>query len=126
MRDVKAIREQRGLSLVGFLLVLVLVVIVVLLGLKIVPIYTEYYSVVQAMQSLRDEENIELRSPMEIEDLFFRRLYINYVDSVDRNEVLVSRRNGLHIRVKYEVRESIVGNLDVVAEFDKTVSLTDK
>lgn len=118
------IKQQHGLSLLGFICILLLVVVLVIFGIKVVPVYTEYYSVVQAMESLNHQANIAEKSPGEIKSLFFRRLYVNYVDSVEPRNVLVSRSNGLHIRVKYEVRKPLVANLDIVAEFDKTVPLT--
>lgn len=116
-------RPQRGLSLLGFLVVLAIVAVIALIGMRLFPIYSEYYNVVGAMESLDKQPGISTKSPPEIKDLFFRRLYVNYVESVEPKNVLVSRSGGLHIRVKYEVRRPMVGNLDIVASFDKTVQL---
>lgn len=116
---------QRGLSLLGFLLVLALVAVIALIGMRLFPIYSEYYSVVGAMENLKNQPGIEQKSPPEIKELFFRRLYVNYVESVEQKNVLVRRGNrGMEIRVKYEVRRPMVGNLDIVASFDKTVQLS--
>lgn len=116
--------SQRGLTLLGFIAVLVIVAIFALVGMRLFPIYSEYYNVVGAMESLKKDVQIDTKAPSEIKQLFFRRLYVNYVESVKPKNVLVSRSGGLHIRVKYEVRRPMVGNLDVVASFDKTVQLT--
>lgn len=117
-------RRQQGLSLIGFLIVVILVGIFALVAMRLFPIYSEYYNVVGSMESLKNQPGVATKSPDEIKNLFFRRLYVNYVESVERKNVLVSRDGGLHIRVKYEVRRPMVGNLDVVASFDKTVQLT--
>lgn len=117
-------KRQNGLSLVGFLGILLLLTICVLIGMRLFPMYSEYYSVVGSMKSLQQEPGIAKKAPDTIKELFFRRLYVNYVDSVKRKNVLVGRgQKGLFIRVKYEVRRPMVGNLDVVASFDKTVQL---
>lgn len=117
-------RRQEGLTLLGFLLVVVLIAVIALVGMRLFPIYSEYYNVVGSMESLKNQPGIGAKSPDEVKELFFRRLYVNYVESVERKNVLVSRDGGLHIRVKYEVRRPLVGNLDVVASFDKTVQLS--
>lgn len=117
--------SQKGLTLLGFIIVVVVVGMFALVGMRLFPIYSEYYNVVGAMENLKNQPEIATKSPSQIKELFFRRLYVNYVESVERKNVLVSRTGGLHIRVKYEVRRPMVGNLDVVASFDKKVPLTE-
>lgn len=117
-------QSQQGLTLLGFIIVIVVVGVFALIAMRLFPIYSEYYNVVGAMENLKNQPEIATKSPPEIKKLFFRRLYVNYVESVEPKNVLVSRTGGLHIRVKYEVRRPMVGNLDVVASFDKKVPLT--
>lgn len=117
--------SQEGLTLLGFAIVVVVVGIFTLVGIRLFPIYSEYYNVVGAMENLKNQPEISQKSPPQIKDLFFRKLYVNYVESVEKKNVLVSRTGGLHIRVKYEVRRPMIGNLDVVASFDKKVMLTE-
>ena len=49
---------------------------------------------------------------------------IGYVDSVKRNNIEVNRKNGVFLRIKYEVRKPLVYNLDIIAMFDHTVELS--
>lgn len=117
--------SQEGLTLLGFVIVIVVVGIFTLVGIRLFPIYSEYYNVAGAMENLKNQPEIAQKSPSKIKEIFFRKLYVNYVENVERKNVLVSRTGGLHIRVKYEVRRPMVGNLDVVASFDKKVMLTE-
>lgn len=119
----KAGTQCRGMTLIGFLFVLILVVIVVILGMKIVPIYAEYYDVVSSMEGLQAEPNMAQKSTSEIRDLLFRRLYVNYVSNVKQGDVHVVRRGGVQVHVAYQVRKHLVANMDVIASFDKTVEL---
>ena len=116
--------RQRGMTLIGFIIVLAIGVFVAYIGMKIIPIYIDYYSVRQAMTSLQEEPGVENMSPARIRDLFFRKLYVSYVDDVKPENVTVLRQGGLRFRVAYEVREDVLGNMDVVATFDDTVPLT--
>lgn len=116
--------RQRGLTLIGFVVVLALLGFFAYVGMKLFPVYTEYYSVVQAMNGVQSEPGVSEMSPARIEDLLFRRFYISYVESVKPENVRVQRKEGLTLNVKYEVRRPLIYNLDFVASFDKTVDLT--
>ena len=71
-------RKQSGLSLVGFLVVLAVVGFAAYIGMKLFPMYQEYYSVRSAAKGLASEPGVGDMDPSKIQDLFFRRLYINY------------------------------------------------
>ena len=118
-------RKQSGLSLVGFLVVLAVVGFAAYVGMKLFPMYQEYYSVRSAMKGLANEPGVADMDPAKIQDLFFRRLYINYSENVKPQNVKFERtEGGWKMRVNYEVRRPLVGNLDVVGRFDSTQELT--
>ena len=116
--------KQQGLTLLGFLMVLAVVGVFAFVGLKLFPVYSEYYSVVSDMKGVQSEPGVATMSPVEVRDKLFRRFYISYVTSVTPKEVKISRQNGYNVTVKYEVRRPLVYNLDFVAKFEKTVDLT--
>ena len=118
-------RKQSGLSLVGFLVVLAVVGFAAYVGMKLFPMYQEYYSEQSAMKGLANEPGVADMDPAKVQDLFFRRLYINYSENVKPQNVKFERtEGGWKMRVNYEVRRPLVGNLDVVGKFDKTQELT--
>ena len=118
-------RKQGGLSLLGFLVVLAVVGFAAYVGMKLFPMYQEYYSVRSAMKGLANEPGVADMDPAKIQDLFFRRLYINYSENVKPQNVKFERvEGGWKMRVNYEVRRPLVGNLDVVGRFDSTQELT--
>src|SRR5687768_12590722 len=118
-------RKQSGITLIGFLVVLAVVGFAAFIGMKLFPMYQEYYSVRTAMKGLAGEPGVADMDPSKIQDLFFRRLYINYSESVKPANVKFERMDGgWKMRVSYEVRRELVGNLDVVGKFDTTENLT--
>ena len=118
-------RKQSGLSLVGFLVVLAVVGFAAYVGMKLFPMYQEYYSVQSAMKGLANEPGVADMDPAKVQDLFFRRLYINYSENVKPQNVKFERmEGGWKMRVNYEVRRPLVGNLDVVGKFDVSQDLT--
>jgi Domain of unknown function (DUF4845) len=76
---------------------------------------------------LASEPGVGDMDPSKIEDLFFRRLYINYSENVKPENVKIERiDSGWQMKVNYEVRRPLVGNLDVVGVFDVSQDLTRK
>ena len=118
-------RNERGMTLLGFVIVLAVVGFFAYIAMRLFPMYQEYYSVRSAMKGLAAEPGIGTQEPARIQDLFSRRLYINYSENVKKEHVKLRRvDNGWEMHVQYEVRRPLVGNLDVVGKFDSTQMLT--
>jgi len=118
-------RTQGGMTLIGFVIVLAVVGLFAYLIMKLVPMYSEYYAVKQALAGLQQEPGIANRDPAKIEDLFFRRLYISYAENVKPENVKITRADsGWQMDVNYEVRRPLIYNLDVVGKFSASEKLT--
>lgn len=120
-------RTQRGMTLLSFVIVLAVVGFAAYIGMKLFSMYSEYYSVRQALRGLQAEPGIAQQDPARIKSLFFRRLNISYSENVKPEHVTLQRRQdgpGWDMEVKYEVRKELVGNLDVVGKFHASEELT--
>lgn len=117
-------RTQRGMTLIGFIVVLAVVGLFVYVGMKLVPMYSEFYAVKQAMKQVAAEPGVANKAPKEIADTFFRRLYISYAENVKNENVKIERGDrGWVMTVEYEVRRPLIANLDVVGKFKATENL---
>ena len=120
-------RKQGGMTLIGFIIVLALVGFFAYIAMKLVPMYSEYYAVKQALKGLQQEPGIANRDPGRIQDLFFRRLYISYAENVKPANVKIERiSGGWNMAVDYEVRKPLIYNLDVVGKFAASEELTNR
>ncbi len=118
-------KRQRGITFIGFLIVLVIAGSAAFIAMKLFPMYQEYYAVRTAMRGLSEEPGIADWDPSRIQDRFFRRLAIDYTENVKPANVKFERSDrGWKMRVAYEVRRPMVANLDVVGKFDSTQELT--
>ena len=117
-------RNQSGLTLIGFVIVLAVVGVFAYCGMKLFPMYSEFYSVKQALKGLAAEPGIANTDPAKVKDLLFRRLYVSYAENVKPNNVKVTRDGqGYVVTVQYEVRRELIGNLDVVGKFEASEDL---
>ena len=110
-------RARQGMTLIGFILVLAVAGVFIYMGMKLIPMYSEYYSVKQAMEGL-SQEGAGGYDAAKVKDLFFRRLYTSYSDNVKPENVkLIRKDSGWMMTVDYEVRRPLIANIDVVGHF---------
>lgn len=116
---------QRGITLTSFLCILVVAGAVLYVGMKIFPMYQEFYAVKSAMKGIAQDYTGKSLDQRAIQKSLFQRLDMNYVSSVKPDHVKFEREgSGWNMVVKYEVRKPIAGNLDVVGNFAHTQPVT--
>lgn len=115
---------QQGMSLIGMMVVAVVAGFFILLGLKLVPTYLEYFSVLSVLESVKNEgasNAIEARQKIQ------RRFDVNDVNTVTMKDIRINDRGSfIDIKVKYEVRKQLLGNVDLVITFDKQVRVSNR
>jgi hypothetical protein len=112
------------MTAIGWLLVLGLIALFTLVTLRLAPVYLEYSKVASVLESLQSQPDIANESKQGVVSLVSRRFDINDVRNVDPKLVKVSKDKGVvTISIAYERREHLMGNLDVVAAFDKKVEV---
>ena len=119
-------RNIRGITLLGFLIVLGVIGFFVYLAMRLIPAYYEYFGVVKAMEMIKSEPGSAQRSLEEIRrDLTFK-FDSQYVDSESGPAQAVQLkpdRGGATLRIAYEKRVPFMYNVDLVISFDKSVDL---
>ena len=116
-------RKQGGMTLTSFLMVLAVVGFALYIGMKLFPMYQEFYAVKTSMKALANEPGSS--DPNKATEMFFKRMDMNYSDSVKRDNIKFDRiEGGVRMVVTYEVRRPLVGNLDIVGNFENSQDLT--
>lgn len=119
-------KKQTGLTLIGFLIVLIIVGFFAYAAMKLVPAYAEYMGVVKAMNAVASEPDIATKSPEELQrDLGFKGSF-QYVDDKTFSPENVHIKNGPGggtLQVKYDKDIPFIYNIDLLLHFDKTVLL---
>jgi len=116
--------HQRGMTAIGWLLVMGLIAFFTLITLRLVPLYLEYSKVVSVLESLTNEPGVGAKTRTEIIKLVSKRFDINDVRKVSPKLVKVSKDKGMtRISIEYERREHLMSNIDVVTSFNKQVEV---
>ena len=123
----KAQRYSRGITLLGFLIMLCVAGFFAYIVMKLVPVYVEYFGVVKSMEQVSNEPGAAQKSVEEIRRDLNVKFDLQYVDEKDipPQAIQVKREaTGPTLRIAYEKRVPFMYNIDLVASFDKTVNLT--
>jgi len=111
-------QTQRGMTMLGFLMMLCLGIFFAFCAMKIVPMYIEYYSVKKMLATISKNPEAANGSKEKIRDLFRRGLEIDYVKVIKPDMLKIeSTDGGMKMIVDYERRENLMANLDVVGKF---------
>jgi hypothetical protein len=120
-------RKARGITLIGFAILLAVVGFFVYLAMRLVPVYVEYMGIVKSMEQVRSESGSANASPEEIRRSLSLKFNTQYIDdnAIPPQAIQVIREgNAQVLRIRYERRVPFVYNLELLATFDKSVSLS--
>ena len=119
-----SVGKQKGMTGIGWMFVFMLIGATTLLVLKLFPLYSGGMTVTSALHSLESEHNIGKKTPGQIKTMLLKRLDINMVTDVTKDDIYIERAGGaITVEVDYEVRKNLAGNLDVVVVFNEKIVL---
>ena len=116
-----------GITLIGFVIVLLVLGFFAYLAMRLVPMYVEYFGVLKAMEQLRQEPGAAQKSLAEVRGELSLKFNTQYVDetSVTPQSISLKREGGAAtLRVAYEKRVPFLYNIDLVGKFDKSLNLS--
>ncbi len=120
-------KRQRGLSFLGLIALAGVLGFSAVIGLKLIPIYMDSWKIDGVMTAVVKDVDINQQSRQEVIDSMLKRLDIEGAEAVNYHNwkeslTVTKRKNKVTIDVYYRVETQIIGNLSLVAEFDKAVS----
>ena len=110
--------RQRGLTMVGFLFVALVLVMVAMLGMKLAPAYIEFFSVKKILATMGQDSDLKSKSNAEIRNDFVKRANVSYVTVVKPENLSIDRSGRVPvISAEYAFRTKLVGNVSLVVDF---------
>mgnify|MGYP003507968424 CR=1 FL=1 len=121
-------RNQQGITFLSFVIVLAVVGFFLYIGMKLIPVYTQFYSANNGIKAMVQSPGANQRDLQSFRTELEKRFNISYVDTIDlKKDIKMSNDNGAkQLQLKYEVRRPLFYNLDFVAKFDKSYDLSGK
>ncbi|MDX1454173.1 MAG: DUF4845 domain-containing protein [Gammaproteobacteria bacterium] len=115
-------RQQRGMTFLGYIIVLSIIGFFALLVLKLVPIYLEHQSVVKALRSVADQPATS--SPASVRSTIQKNLDIDNVSVVKAKDFKIRRASGVsEVYIEYEAETNFAGNVYILVKFSESVEM---
>ncbi|MET0266051.1 MAG: DUF4845 domain-containing protein [Duganella sp.] len=115
-------RRQTGVTLTGLIVVLAVLGVIAMLALKILPTYTEYRSVRNAIVAAKAGGG---DSPAEIRRLFNANATVNYITAIAGRDLVIERDGGeLQVSFAYEKKIPLVGPASLLLEYQGATAKT--
>jgi predicted AlkP superfamily pyrophosphatase or phosphodiesterase len=119
-------RRQRGVTMIGWIFLLIPVALVLYGGIVAGPKYLNYYKVVEAMKKTASQlKSDDTLTAQTIRFALDKQFDTGYIDSPTVDDIGVKKgENGWEMNANYEQEAHMFGNLDLLMKFDKTVVIT--
>jgi len=115
-------RRQQGLSFVGWMAIVAIFGLLIISFFKIFPIYNENFTIQSVLTSVKDDQKIDPKSKRAIWDGIIKRLSVNHILTIKRENVKIERKNGkTTVTITYETRRPYIGNLFIGGNFSESV-----
>ena len=114
--------RQRGATLVGMVVIIAIIGFALYAGIRLTPVYLEYMAVVRAMEQTAKESADGSTTPTDLRTALDRRWTIEDIHSLYPKDIEIKKSGaGFTMRAWYRAETPFVGNVSLIAEFDKTV-----
>lgn len=116
--------QQRGMTGIGWLFTIAIVILVLLSVIKLAPAYINQFNVSSVLSSLKNEPGIGNMSGGKVINTIMKRLDINLVKDVTREDIYISQESGVRvIEIEYQVQRNLLGNVDVLIHFNNRIEV---
>jgi hypothetical protein len=117
--------KQRGVTMIGWIFLLVPVAIVVYAGIRVAPEYLNYYKVITALKETASQyKGDDAVSPAAIRGALEKRFDTGYIDEPMAKEVVIAKgEGGWTMTADYEKTVPMFANLHLLMVFKTTVPI---
>jgi hypothetical protein len=107
------LHKQRGLSLLGLIMVLIVVGFFGVLGAQIGPTFLEYRAITRVIDLAKASSSVA-----EIKQSFNKQADVNYITSLKADDLEISKENGeFIISFSYDKKIPLVGPASILLEY---------
>jgi hypothetical protein len=112
-------KQQRGMTLLGLLLIGFVLIIVSVVGMKVVPEYIEYYAILKNVKAVAGDPGLKGAGVADIRLAYAKRANIDQISSVTHQDIDITKDAGqVVISFAYAKKIPLVANISLVIDFE--------
>ena len=118
-------KHQRGVTFIGWVFLLIPLAILVYVGIRLTPLYLNYFRVVRSLEQLAADTRGDAQiNPVALRASIEKRFDVEYVDRPAPKEIDIHRDGDHWVAVAdYEDPAPLFGNVLIIVQFRKQVDL---
>ena len=111
-------KRQRGVTFIGMVLIAGLIIFAAIVGLKLIPAYIEYATIVNIMREIAHSPDARTATPKDIQTSFRKHTQIDSIETIKPDELEIDRDGDqVVLRANYTVKIKLFGNLSACIDF---------
>ncbi len=117
-------RHQRGITTLGWIILLIPVAIVFYAGIRVAPIYLNYMKVTHTLEQVATEVPNETASADGIRNVVGKHFDVDAVEFPDVKDIKITRIDSVwQLEAVYDDQAPLFANIFILISFDKVVQL---
>jgi len=119
----KMANKQRGVSMSGFLLAVVILILLATGGLKIIPAYIQDKTIKSKFDEVARDPELKNATVHDIRESFRKRVTTSDITAIKVEDIEVTKdAGGITLSASYSVKIPLVGNATLLLEFNPSSS----
>ena len=115
-------QRQRGATFIGIVVIVGILGFALYAAIRLTPVYIEYMAVARALEQTAKEFAGGPSSPQDLRNSLDRRWIIEDIHSIEPKDIEIKKAgSGFTMRAWYRAETPFIGNVSLIADFDKTV-----
>lgn len=112
-------KQQRGLSVIGLLMISAVIVVVALIGFKLLPAYIEYFTIKRVIGDIASGSEVRGGTLRDATTAFQRRAQIDDITSIKASDLEITKQGeGFAIIATYQRCVPLFSNISVCIDFE--------
>jgi hypothetical protein len=122
--NVSGRHRQRGITVLGFLILAVAFGVIGLAAIKVTPMYLKNMQLSRVLQDTKLELDGRGATPQSIRSAIAKRFSIEDINLPNDNMKIAPSKNGFSVQIKYENRVPYIADVWLLIVFDKQVEIS--
>ena len=119
----KATKQQRGLSMSGFLVTAILLIFVAVLAMKMVPAYMQDSTIKKLFHEVAQDPSLKNATIRDIQIAYAKRASVQDITAIKLDDIDIEKDDsGISLSASYQVKIPLVANISLLLDFNPSSS----
>lgn len=116
-------KSQSGLSLIGVMIGGAVLAALLLVGLKLIPVVSEYMGVKRSMTAVVGGANPQTATVSELRSAFTKRAMVDDVTTITASDLDITKEDGrIVMSIEYSRKVKLFGNVSLLIDFSASTA----